>query len=393
MKTSHIEKCKIVIIGGGQAGLSMGYYLAQSGQPFVILDASARVGDSWRKRWDSLRLFTPARYNTLPGLPFPAPRHSFPTKDAMADYLEQYAAHFKLPVRSGVKVDALWREGNLYQIKAGNLEFEAEQVVVAMSNYQYPKAPSFAKDLDPGIVQIHSHDYKNLSQLQDGPVLVAGAGNSGAEIALEAAKSHTVWLSGRDTGHIPFDIESNIGKKFLVTLVIRFLFYRILTTSNFLGRKAKKKIINIGGPLIRHKPKDFVRAGITRTGRLTGIKHGKPVVENKQLPGIKNVIWCTGYYPRFSWIDLPIFRKNDQPMQNRGVVENEPGLYFLGLHFLYALSSAMVHGAPRDARYIAKVIRKRLEKNDHSFNSEAIVKEQVTRETFVKSDKKILADG
>ena len=359
MKTNTIEKYKIVVIGGGQAGLSMGYYLAQADLPFVILDASEHIGDSWRKRWDSLRLFTPARYDTLPGLPFPVPRHSFPTKDEMGDYLEKYALYFKLPVRSGIKVDELSRQGDFYKIKAGDFQFEANQVVVAMSNYQYPKVPAFAKHLDPGIMQIHSHEYKNLSQLQKGPVLVVGAGNSGAEIALEAAKSHNVWLAGRDTGHIPFDIESNLGKKFLITLVIRFLFYRILTTSNFLGRKAKKKIITIGGPLIRHKPKDFVRAGITRTERVIGVKNGKPVIENEKLPDIKNVIWCTGYYPRFSWIDLPVFRENNEPIQNRGVVENEPGLYFLGLHFLYALSSAMIHGVVRDARYIAKVIERR----------------------------------
>ncbi len=386
MNTNNIEKCKIIVIGGGQAGLSMGYYLAQSGLPFIILDASERIGDSWRKRWDSLRLFTPARYDTLPGLPFPAPRHSFPTKDEMGDYLEQYAAHFNLPVHSGVKVDELSRQGDLYKIKAGDLELEAEHVVVAMSNYQYPKVPSFAKDLDPAIVQIHSHDYKNLSQLQEGPVLVVGAGNSGAEIALEAAKPHSVWLAGRDTGHIPFDIESNIGKKFLVTLVIRFLFYRILTTSNFLGRKAKQKIINIGGPLIRHKPKDFERAGITRTGRVTGVKNGKPVIENMKLPDIKNVVWCTGYYPRFSWIDLPVFRKDNQPVQDRGVVENEPGLYFLGLHFLYALSSVMVHGAPRDARYIAKVIKRRVDKEDRSLNTERILKAGVPQKSFVENE-------
>ena len=386
METSNIEKYKIIVIGGGQTGLSMGYYLAQSGLSFIILDASERIGDSWRKRWDSLRLFTPARYDTLPGLPFPAPRHSFPTKDEMGDYLEQYAKHFNLPVRSGVKVNALSRDGNLYRIKAGYLEFEAEHVVIAMSNYQYPKIPSFAEDLDPDIVQIHSHDYKNLSQLQDGPVLVVGAGNSGAEIALEAAKSHSVWLAGRDTGHIPFDIESNIGKKFLVTLVIRFLFYRILTTSNFLGRKAKEKIITVGGPLVRHKPKDFVRAGIKRTGRVSGIKHGKPVIENKELSDVKNVVWCTGYYPRFSWIDLPVFNKNNQPTQNRGVVQNEPGLYFLGLHFLYALSSAMIHGGPRDARYIANVIRRRLNKEDYSYKRERIIKDQAHQKSLVVNE-------
>lgn len=355
MIRNNIERFKVIVIGGGQAGLSMGYYLAKSNLSFVILDASERVGDAWRKRWDSLRLFTPARYDSLPGLPFPAPKHSFPTKDEMGDYLEQYAKHFMLPVRSGVKVEALWREGDNYKIKAGDLHFAAEQVVVAMSDYQYPKTPAFAKNIDPGILQIHSSDYKNLSQLQEGGVLVAGAGNSGAEIALEAAISHPVWLAGRDTGHIPFNIESNIGKKFLVTIVIRFIFYRILTTSTLIGRKARSKIVSKGGPLIRHKPKEFDKAGIKRMQRVTGVKNGKPVLDRNETPEIKNIVWCTGYYPRFSWIDLPVF-KDQAPIQNRGVVANEPGLYFLGLHFLYALSSAMIHGVGRDARYISKRI-------------------------------------
>src|SRR6476660_519338 len=182
--TNRTERFKVIVIGGGQSGLSLGYYLSKAGYSYLILDAERRIGDAWRKRWDTLRLFTPARYDSLPGLPFPAPRHSFPSKDAMGDYLEQYASHFNLPVRSGVKVDSLSRDGNIYEIDAGKQHFQAEHVVVAMSNFQYPKIPSFAKEIAGGIVQLHSSAYKNPSQLQEGPVLVVGAGNSGAEIAL-----------------------------------------------------------------------------------------------------------------------------------------------------------------------------------------------------------------
>src|SRR6185437_477148 len=155
-----------VVIGGGQAGLSVGYHLSRHGVPFVILDANARVGDTWRRRWDSLRLFTPARASALDGLPFPAPPFSFPTKDAMADYLEAYAAHFALPVRSGVRVDRLSRVGDRFLVVAGDTRLEADNVVVAMGYYQRPGRPAFAADLRPGIVQLHSFEYRNLAQLR-----------------------------------------------------------------------------------------------------------------------------------------------------------------------------------------------------------------------------------
>src|SRR5215813_10230963 len=189
------ERVQTLIIGGGQAGLSVGYHLQQRGLSFLILDAHRRIGDAWRMRWDSLRLFTPARYDGLAGLPFPARGDIFPTKDQMADYLEQYAAHFKLPVRTRTKVDKLSREGNRFIVQAGDTRFEAENVVVAMSNHQKPKVPAFAAKLDPKIVQIHSYDYRNPSQLSDGAVLIVGVGNSGADIGVEVARTHQTWLA------------------------------------------------------------------------------------------------------------------------------------------------------------------------------------------------------
>jgi len=354
------EQYKVIVIGAGQAGLSAGYFLKKNKIDFLILDSNERVGDSWRNRWNSLRLFTPAKFDSLAGLPFPSDPNYFPTKDEMGDYLENYAEHFNLPVRNNIKVDGLSREGNNYCITAGDSYFEAEHVVIAMSNYQVPKIPKFAKDLNPDIVQIHSFDYRDLSQLQDGPVLVVGAGNSGSELALEAARNnHEVWLAGRDTGHIPFDIEGTFAKIIMVRLVIRFLFHRILTTNTPIGRKARPKIISQGGPLIRNKPKDFINAGIKRIPKITGIKNGLPVDENNEVIDIKNIIWCTGFYPSYSWIDIPVF-KDKEPMQDRGVVTNELGLYFVGMHFLYSLSSAMIHGAERDAEHVVNIIVNRI---------------------------------
>src|SRR5215208_59275 len=271
--TGEVERIRAVVIGGGQAGLSVGYHLARHGVPFVILEANERIGDSWRKRWDSLRLFSPARYDGIAGMPFPAPPHSFPTKDEMADYLENYAASFQLPVRTGVAVDGLSREGGRYVVSAGDRCFEAEHVVVAMANYQRPRVPAFARDLDPGIVQLHSSDYRNLSQLQEGGVLVVGAGNSGAEIALEAARGgHQTWMSGRHTGHVPWRIDGVAARLLLTQLVMRFLFHHVLTVSTPIGRKVRPKVISAGGPLVRTKPKDLADVGVERVPRTAGVR-------------------------------------------------------------------------------------------------------------------------
>jgi len=356
----YAEKYKVIIIGAGQAGLSAGYFLKKRNIGFLILDANERVGDSWRNRWESLKLFTPAKFSSLAGMPFPSDPNYFPTKDEMGDYLENYAKHFNLPVRNNVKVDGLSREENRYCVSAGEQHFEAEHVIIAMSNYQIPKTPNFAKDINPDIVQIHSFDYRDMSQLQEGSVLVVGAGNSGSELALEAARNdREVWLAGRDTGHIPFNIEGTLAKLIMVRLVIRFLFHRILTTSTPIGKKIRPKVVSQGGPLIRNKPKDFVEYGIKRIPKILGVRDGLPVDENEQVIDVKNIIWCTGFYPAYSWIDIPIF-KDKEPMQDRGVVKNEPGLYFVGMHFLYSLSSSMIHGAERDAEYVVSTISARL---------------------------------
>ena len=360
MTDAQEERIQTVVIGAGQAGLSVGYHLAQLGLPFLILDAHARVGDAWRSRWDSLRLFTPARYDGLDGMPFPATTHSFPTKDEMADYLEAYAARFHLPVRSGVRVDGLSRRGERFIVTAGSQRFEADNVVVAMSNYQRPVVPAFAKDLVPAIVQLHSKDYRNPAQLAPGGVLIVGAGNSGADIAMELANDHQTWLSGRDTGHVPFRIEGLAARLILVQLVLRVVFHRVLTVKTPLGRKALVKALTQGGPLIRVKPKDLAAAGVIRAPRTAGVRDGRPVLADGRVLDVANVIWCTGFEPGFSWIDLPVLdAKGVEPQHQSGVVEREPGLYFVGLHFLHAFSSVMIHGVGRDAGRIAAAIAAR----------------------------------
>jgi putative flavoprotein involved in K+ transport len=367
------ERTRVVVIGSGQAGLSVGYHLARYGIPFVILDANARIGDTWRARWDSLRLFTSARFDGLDGMRFPAHRNRFPTKNEMADYLEAYAARFQLPVRTGMRVSDLSRQGDRYVVTAGRSRFEAEHVVVAMGTYQVPRTPSFAGELDPRIVQLHSSAYRKPSQLQEGDVLIVGAGNSGSEIAVELARSHRIWMSGRDTGHIPFRIEGFLGRNLLAYLVLRVLFHRILTLNTPMGRKLRPKLISRGGPLVRVKPKQLEAMGVRRVGRTIGVSNGWPVLDGGRVLEIANVIWCTGFHPGFSWINIPVFDGNGRPVQTRGVVESEPGLYFVGLEFLHSPSSIMIHGVGRDARYVVDEIASRTRAAEAHFKANARV--------------------
>ncbi len=352
------EYMQTIIIGAGQAGLSVGYHLARRGRSFVILDARDRVGDVWRGRWDSLRLFTPARFDGLDGMPFPAPSNYFPTKDEMADYLESYARRFQLPIRSGVRVDGLtWLDGR-FRLTAGEQCFEADNVVVAMSSYQTPRIPDFASELDPDIVQLHSVEYRNPGQLRDGGVLLAGAGNSGSEIAMELSRSHPVWMSGRDTGHIPFRVGGLAGRLFLTRFVLRFLFHRVLTVGTPIGRKMRPTVLARGGPLIRVKPNDLASAGVRRIPRVAGVRDGRPELDDGRLLDVANVVWCTGFEPGFSWIHLPVL-DGHEPMHDRGVVASRPGLYFVGLHFLRSMSSGMIHGVGRDAEHVVRQIAAR----------------------------------
>ena len=346
-----------VIIGGGQAGLAVGYHLVEQQRSMVILDAGERIGDTWRNRWDSLRVFTPARYDGLPGWSFPAPGWSYPTKNEVADYLEAYAARFRLPVRTGIRVDGLSRENGGYVVTSGLQRYDADNVVVATGGYQAPRIPEFAAELDPGIVQLHSSEYRNPSQLRDGGALVVGAGNSGAEIALEAAAEHQTWLSGRDTGQEPVRAGGLLDR--LLTPPFWFMLSHVLTVRTPIGRRARQQLSGRGLPLARVRRKDLLRAGVERVPRLTGVRDGLPVTANGDVLDVATVIWCTGFMPDFRWIDLPVFDAGGEPTHDRGVVRSAPGLYFIGLFFLSAGSSSLIGGVGRDARHIAKQLASR----------------------------------
>jgi putative flavoprotein involved in K+ transport len=359
---SDAERFGTVVVGGGQAGLSVGYHLARGGISFVILDANDRIGDAWRNRWDSLRLFTPARFNGLDGMSFPGPAHNFSTKDEVADYLESYAARFSLPVRTGVRVRRLSRNGTRFLIDAGDRRFEADTVVVAMGSHQLPRSPAFAASLDPSIMQLHSSAYRNVTQLRDGRVLVVGMGNSGAEIALDVAPSHPTLLSGTESGRVPFRIESALARHVLLPLMFRVIGHRVLTIRTPIGRRIRPKQLSHAAPVVRVKPADLAAAGIERVGRVVGCRDGYPVLDDGRLLSVENVVWCTGFGPDFSWIDLPVFGEEKdpkEPLHIRGIVPDQPGLYFVGLYFLYAMSSGFLPGVGRDAAHVVGHIASR----------------------------------
>ena len=345
------ERTDTLVIGGGQAGLVVGYHLSKAGIPFLIVDANERTGDPWRQRWDSLKLFTPNRYNSLPGLRIPGEGWGFPTKDELADYLESYAAHFELPIRHGVKVDHLTRENGGFLATAGDREFYADRVVVAMASYQKPKVPEFAAGLDSRIVQLHVADYKNSKQLNDGDVLVVGLGNSGAEISMDLIRDHQVYLSGEPSAVQPFRPERLSGR-ILMPFVGPVILNRVLTTSNPLGRKVHSKMSHKAMPLLRVKPKDLVAAGVERVGRVTGVVDGYPALEDGSVLDVANVVWCTGFEPGFSWIDLPVFDDEGRVVHERGVADAVPGVYFVGLKFQYSMLSDTLHAADRDAGFV-----------------------------------------
>jgi putative flavoprotein involved in K+ transport len=357
MHSASSDRHEVVVIGAGQAGLAAGYHLAKRGIDFTVLEASRRVGDVWRERYDSLLLYSPARYNALPGLPFPLPRSAFPTGRQMADYLGAYADHHRLPVETGVRIDRVRAsnetDGAGYAISAEDRRYEANQVIVATGAFQRPHVPELAVRLDPGIRQLHSADYRGPHQLADGPVLVVGLSHSGADIAYELANAgHRTFLSGRAHGQLPFSVDSRRAR--LAWPVMRFVAWNVLTLRTPIGRRMAPKVRAGGGPLLRVRRGDLERAGVTlheaRTVDVDG--RGRPVLSDGTALDVANVVWCTGFRPDYCWIELPVIGEDGWPRERRGVVDAQPGLYFLGIPFLYSFTSMLVLGAGRDAAHV-----------------------------------------
>jgi putative flavoprotein involved in K+ transport len=359
--TDTIERVETLIIGGGQAGLAAGYHLSRRGMPFLILDADERIGDHWRERWDSLRLYSPARWDSLPGFRFPARAFHYPTGREMGDYLAAYADRFALPVRSGIRVERVdpAPDHDGFLVSAAGHQIAARQVVVATGPFRIPNVPAFAKELDPRIRQMHSHDYRDPSQLQDGPVLVVGLSHSGADIAFESAKTHQTIVSGKAAGQTPFRV-TDTAKAWIGWPVVQFVFAHVLTIRTPMGRAMRPHVRQGGGPLLRVRLPDLDAAGVARhDAKVVGVQEGKPVLADGTVLDVANVIWCTGYRRDYSWIGAPVMGPDGYPEEVRGVSPTVPGLYFLGVPFSFAFTSMLVAGAGRDAKYVIDRITER----------------------------------
>jgi putative flavoprotein involved in K+ transport len=275
----------------------------------------------------------------------------------MADFLESYARAMALPVRTGVFVERVRaRAGGGFVVDtADSRQLEADHVVVTTGGHHRPFVPAFADGLNPDIVQMHSAGYRNPTQLQDGPVLVVGASHSGADLALEASGSHLAYLSGRIHGEIPYTLGRPSG--YLATLVIPLVFKHVLTLRTPIGRRLAPTVRREGGPLIRVKRAHLEAAGVDVVGaRTVGVRDGLPVLDDGRVLDVRNVLWCTGYREDYRWVEPASLDEDGFPRGYRGVVDDAPGLYFVGLPFQYAFASMLILGVGRDSAYVARHI-------------------------------------
>jgi putative flavoprotein involved in K+ transport len=349
-----------VIVGAGQNGLATAYELRKRGRVAVVLHEHPRVGDQWRKRYTSLRLNTPAQYASLPGMRFPAPSGTFPAGADLGDYLEAYARNMGIDVRDRTNVTGVTRlDDGTFRVDTDDETFFACNVVIATGSEHHPKLPEFADDLDPSIRQVHSTAYRDPGQLLAGPVLVVGAGQSGADLALEIRRAgHDTWLAGKESSAIPFELEGRVLKAALP--VLWFVWNRVLTTKNPVGRRLQTVVRSTAAPLLRVKPAHLDAAGVRRIpARVVGTESGLPRLADGTVLDVRNVVWCTGYRRDFSYISPSVTGASGWPRDDGGVMHDVPGLYFVGLLFQRGFYSMLIGGAGRDAAFIAEHIANR----------------------------------
>ncbi|WP_428909986.1 flavin-containing monooxygenase [Niallia sp. Krafla_26] len=338
-------KYDVIIIGAGQAGLSMGYYLKKTNVSFLILDQANEIGETWRNRYDSLTLFTPRTYSSLPGLKMEGDPNGYPTKDEVAQYLEQYGNMFSLPIQLKTTVTRLSQTDNGFHVMTDNGEFIAKKVVVATGPFQHPSLPPFSKELSNQVYQVHSSQYKNPNQLNEGSVLVVGGGNSGAQIAVEVSKKRDTYFS---VSHKMKFLPQDVGSKSIFWYFDKLGVYRANVHST-VGQFLKKQ----HDPIFGFQLKSQLKSGrITLKPRTTSFLDDRFIFDDGSEVKVNNVIWATGFQSDYRWIDIPSFMiENGFPHHERGITRID-GLYFLGLAWQSSRESALIQGVGADARYL-----------------------------------------
>ena len=349
--TDHIadrsrDRFDVAVIGGGQAGLAMGYFLAREGRHFTILEASDSIGAAWRSRWDSLVLFTPRRYDSLPGLPFPGDPDGYPGRDEVIGYLERYASTFELPVELNSPVQSVAPADGGFVLNLGTRTLEADQVVVATGPFQVPNVPAFAADLAPDVAQMHSTGYRRPSDVPEGTVLVVGGGNTGFQIAKELSATHSVHLAiGSRQTPLP---QRVLGRDLFWWLTKTGLIKK--TVDSRIGRRARDRDTLIGS-----STRDVKRHGVEVKPRVVGASGGAVTFADGSELEVDAVIWATGYRSEYGWIDVPVFDQNGRVLHRRGVTDY-PGLFFLGLTWQHTRGSALLGWVKDDAEFISERI-------------------------------------
>jgi putative flavoprotein involved in K+ transport len=338
----------VAIIGAGQAGLAVAYCLKQRGIDPILVDAAPSIGTSWRERYDSLTLFTPAQYSNLPGMPFPAPADHYPSKDEVADYLERYARTFNFNVRTGVRVKRLSRPSGNFVLESTGGRIDARTVIVATGALQNPKIPAFAAKLDPSIHQLHSANYQNPDMIPDGDILVVGGGNSGAQIAEELAKV------GRKVAVSVEHWPRYLPQRFLGKDIFWWLTKAGLISTKpakIVGSRASTPIPTIGTNL---RALDRAKV-ISRVGRVIGAEGSEVILADDTRLRPSTIIWATGFMNDFSWIDIEGATNGKAPLHQRGV-SPVAGLFYIGLPFLHSKGSAFLGFVEEDAQFVASAV-------------------------------------
>lgn len=340
----------VVIIGAGQAGLALGCYLKQANQSFLLIDKAKEIGESWKNRYDSLTLFTPRGYSELPDFKMKGARQGYPTKNEVADYLANYASYHSLPIQLNTIVTSVTEIEDGFKIETSKEIIRAKNIVIATGPFQEPAIPNFAKNLSDQVFQIHSSQYKNPTQLKDGPVLVVGGANSGAQIGVELAKERTVYLSvSQKFNFIPQDL----GGKSIFWWFDKFGILKASTTSK-LGTFIKKR----PDPIFGFELKTAIKSGkVTIKPRTTTIKEDTFIFDDKSSLNVPNVVWATGFKANYHWLQISnALQENGQPEHIKGITKIK-GLYFLGLPWQTRRGSALLQGVADDAKCIAQHIQ------------------------------------